>query len=1122
MRISEIETRIDTLSIVPGTFSIRNGSINIDPAIYNISYFNATLDWKGELPKDSLTFNYRVFSVDLSQEFSHKSDSIVQSGINVTDPFKYTIESMDEDIFAFGTLNRSGSISRGLNFGNNQDLSVNSNLNLQLSGKLTDDISVLASITDDNIPIQPDGNTQHLQDFDQVFIQLYNSRSKLVAGDFQLRDHEHAYMKYFKRARGGNFSTRTIVGIDTLNMEFSAALSKGRFARNVFFGSEGVQGPYKLRGADNESFVIILAGTERVFIDGKQLSRGEQNDYVVNYNSAEILFTPNQLITKDKRIVVEFQYSDKNFARALLQNKSELNIGKWELKLGVLSETDSKNQPLQQTLSPQDRFLLSNIGDDLLSAVLPSIDSLAFNPDQVLYALIDSLGYDTVFVFSSDPNVAFYSLAFSDLGQGNGDYISDDFSANGRTYKWVAPDTISGQIMHNGRFEPGILLVSPKKRQMLSFEVGYKLSEFGKLRSSIAISNNDINAFSNLDASDNVGFAATLGWEQKHRLSKTDSTGWYLKSVLQTEFIDDNFKEIERFRPIEFERNWNLPNAPILERQFKNKVGILIENKEKGKFGFEGESLSLGDLYEGLKGRLISNLNTGKWKVNFDGSLLNTSGSNNSTFLRHKVDVSREFGPISIGFKDDQEDNQQFLNSSRDTLMLNSYAFFDWQAYISNADSAEVNYRVFYRERSDDRIGENKFNRAAMAKEVGAELGLKISKDQLLQVLVKNRDLAIKDSELINEEPENTLVGRVRYNARLAKGGVSLGTFYEIGSGLEPKKEFIYIEVNAGQGNYIWNDYNADGIRDLSEFEISQFAYEANFIRAFTPTDEYSKTFTNQFTQTLTLKPRSFLKQEKKVGKFLSRFSNQTSLKIDRKTTREDRNSSFNPFIRGVADTSLLAFNSSVRNTLSFNRSNAIWGVDLIYNDNQNKQLLSNGFDLRVNNFREIKVRWNFAKSWGFALKTRLGRKKSQSDFLNNRNYNYSISSINPSISFQPDNKWRVKMDINNSEKINQPFLGGENSRAFDSGLEFRYNWPGKGSVQANVNIVDISFNGSDNSSLGFEMLNGLRTGTNYTWSLFLQRKLSQNLQMNVNYNARKSETSEAIHNGGLQVRAFF
>ena len=172
-----------------------------------------------------------------------------------------------------------------------------------MSGKITERFSILASVSDDNIPIQADGSTQQLQEFDQVFVKLYGGRTSLIAGDYQVHSREGYFSRYLKKARGALFETQIrTAGADSskqLSIRGGAAISRGKFARQLIPGVESNQGPYRLRGAENEFFIIVLSGTEKVFLDGQLLERGQDRDYIIDYNTAEIKFTPKRIISKD-------------------------------------------------------------------------------------------------------------------------------------------------------------------------------------------------------------------------------------------------------------------------------------------------------------------------------------------------------------------------------------------------------------------------------------------------------------------------------------------------------------------------------------------------------------------------------------------------------------------------------------------------------------------------------------------------------------------------------------------------------------------------------------------------------------------------------------------------------
>ena len=211
-----------------------------------------------------------------------------------------------------------------------------------------------------------------------------------------------------------------------------------------------------------------------------------------------------------------------------------------------------------------------------------------------------------------------------------------------------------------------------------------------------------------------------------------------------------------------------------------------------------------------------------------------------------------------------------------------------------------------------------------------------------------------------------------------------------------------------------------------------------------------------------------------------------------------------------------------VLNTFYFNRTNTKFGADYIYQDNRDKSLLTNGVESRNQFSNTIKTRWNITRVYTLIVLASQAKKSNFSEFFTNRNYNLFIQEIEPTFAIQPNVKVRVSFLFNFKEKTNQPIYGGEKSISKKGGVELRFNMAAKGSIRANFNYIENTFSATDNVSLAFEMLEGLQNGANSTWELSYQQNLSKYMQLSLNYNGRKSENTNFIHTGGVQVRAFF
>lgn len=1108
---------LDTFSIIPASFRISG----IDSFDYKMDYTKSILIIKSELPTDSVAISYRVFPFNFSDSYQRRDSS--ENFIGVTlNPFRIKEEEIDyTNLFTENELQKGGSISRGINFGNTRDLSISSNLNLQLSGKIQD-IEILAAISDNNIPIQPDGNTQQLQDFDRVFVQFSKNNHKIIAGDFQFLQTEDEFLKLNKKVQGLGYSGIFKQGNQTIKTDFNGALSRGQFARNSFFGTEGNQGPYQLTGTENERFIIVLSGTERVYIDGRLLDRGMNGDYTINYNTGEITFTGNQIITKDKRIVVEFQYTSRNYSRTLLYSSNEIDWNeKTKLSVNLYSEQDMKFQPINQQLSQEDIDLLAEVGDSLnLAAKTAVFIDTSETENSILYQKIDSvIGTQiyTVYQQSDNPNTAIYSLTFSNVGFNNGNYVLSPSSVNGRVFTWVAP--ING--LPQGNYEPVVILVSPKQQQMATISLEHQINKKSVFFVEAAISNENQNTFSKKNKSDDQGLAVLTTYNFFKNLGGKTG-GWKLKGKQSYQVVSDRFREVERFRSVEFQRDWNLASdLTETEHWVTSELGLFQLEKERLKIS--SSFLNRGSFYTGWKNNLVTN--TKLWKgarINGKASLLNSRGTEfNSEFLRHNLTMSQEINKFTLSVWEEQERNVVDL-IGLDSLLLTSINF---NIYGSSLGFSNDKYSsvLSYEYRIDDLPVKNKLIRNTEAENYVLEFSNQSNKNKILTKTTYRR-LTVIDSILSGQKDENTLLNRIDYRLNWWKGFVSATTFYEVGTGNELKRTFSYVDVLPGQGSHSWIDYNNDGKQQINEFEIAQFQDQANYIRVFLPTNEFVTTFSNQLNHSLSLFPSKILSRDKKWKKFLTRFSNQFFVNLNEKTVKTNDALLTVPFIQNISDEDLISLTTNQRNTLYFNRSNPVFGANYTWGKNASKSLLVNGLEGRVLLQNIVDFRWNFVKSFSLQLKLEQQEKQRTSELFSANEFYINSNIAEPTLSYQPNANFRLNFNMSIKEKKNELEFGGESSLFQKIGSELTFAIAEKGRLNIGIDYINTTFNNSDdgNSPLRFEMLEGLQVGNNYTWEFRFQQNFQNNMQANISYNGRASETAKIVHTASVQVQLLF
>ncbi|WP_228451057.1 hypothetical protein [Marnyiella aurantia] len=1053
--------------------------------------------WKNpNLPKDSIKKD-SILAAKLQQDvFARDTLDFIRTQNRIIVDEAVLVKN-DRQKF-LGDLNSKGSIIRGVTFGNNQGSSVQSSMDLQITGKLSQDVSILASISDHNLPIQADGYTQTLEEFDKIYMQLnIKDRSILRAGHLDLEDNRTYFGRYQRRSMGLQYQTNFGKANKTF-LDVAGGVARSEFHRIRFQGIEGNQGPYRLTGKNGENFITVISGSEQVYIDGILMKRGENLDYVVNYNTGEITFTSFRPIFRQNFITISYNYTNRNYSRYLFTGEIRHERERFRTGFSWFLEQDNKNAPLALNLSEADQQVLVNAGNNPNLMFAPSGTVAEYDVNKILYRLVNDPNGD-YYEFSADQSLTLYQVAFTYFGNQLGDYTLAQTTNNGRVFQYVGPN--------QGEYRAVRKLASPQKAQVFSYNAEYLLND-GKIGTDVSFSNYDINLFSSKDAKQNLGYAARIFGHKTFT-----HQNWKGTPTFEYQHINSQFHILDRINDVEFSRDFNLANEFNNRTQNRFIFSFLNQWKNLSYLNYRMNFLDEQDFYKGFKNDLDFGWISGKFNTKGNFSYLDTKATFQDTkFIRSAVISERQGEKGSWGLGGSLEHNVKKFNDTG----LFDVTSFSWKEVFAQkriGDSARTKLlaKVYFRD--NDSIRNNQLEDQNHILGLMVESQIIKTERTTLNALVHYRKFYYQNDDLLTKLNNDFVVGNILYNQQLFNNGMRLQAFYELGNGQEAQREFQYIKVTDGQGVYKWTDYNGDGVQQLDEFDIAEYADLAQYIRIYTNSVNYIPSNKNKLQLALFVNPAVILNSE---NAFLKRWNFNISLNSQNSFYKQDRVLVLNPFEKNESQ---ILKNQNILASAQFNPTDQSgWNGNyrFIANDNLVNANFSNEERNQKSHF--LNAGYWITKSLRFDWENSLHRIENASQIFDTRDFLLNNFETKPKATYKFSESMQAELSTALRQKKRMD--GEEFLKTFD--LTGALQWERKKtSIRANFSFINNNFMGNNFSIVGNQMLDGLKPGKNQLWSLFLQQAINSFITLNVNYEGRNSG-ERTIHIGSMQLKASF
>lgn len=1110
--------------IVSGSLTVTLHGAILDSSAYQLDLRQRHLWVPSVAPEDTVEVRYRIWDFNLPERFIRVRESLPLNDSTVVIPPVEETTSFSNS----SQLRRSGSITRGVIAGNRRDARIESGLRLQMSGELSKDIRIRAALTDENTPILPEGTTQRLSELDRVYIEIETPYSKAQLGDFQVQLDQSTFAKLNRKIQGVGITAPLPIRGFSGQFEGAAATSRGLFRTQDVQVNDGVQGPYRLQGNANEPFILVIPGSESVYLDGILLQRGESQDYIIDYATGEITFTTNRLIRYHHRIAVEFQYRTTEFTRTLVATDATISTSKRasgdalaSLSVSFIHEADGKSFDQEFGLTDADKDLLSQLGDQ--AGVRSGAVQVTYDPDApwIHYMLRDTTisgqNYSIYLPITDASESDVYRVQFTRVGPGKGDYVRSGETTNGIVYRYQGPQ--------QGEYLPVRVLPKPEEHRMIDVRGSFSPIQYVKIMGEWAHSYRDENRFSSLDVADNPAHS----YHARLEMIDVPVVLGEVNLLLNRRQTGENFATFDRTQPIEFVRSWNLPvDRTFVQAHQETMDEITLDWKLSHSSTIDGTvgRLKQGQVFDGNRRQLSIEVDEPFMpKMDYQLHLIKSQADSvRGQWIRHRLQVRQAWVQERFNLRTTLMTSQRHQHipeglrqDSRQYWQVSPYAEINskWGVLSAGLDWREEHiwvddYRLIPGRRTSTTTL-NYSSKAGQSFQSEGRIGLQYTDYanffQTSQGLTNERSLV------------------VRWNGRIHpwKHLFRMNWRYEVLSEQTPVLQEIYIRTGPELGEYVWNDDNGNGIVELDEFvpEVSQD--EGDYVRTLIPSDSLQSVtglkarLNIQFDGGQRWKNPSSSWQ-----KWLHRIAFRTAIEIQEKSKDPDpiniyllRQHRFRDPVNTIRGTLNL-----IQDLWLF-RNHPGYGVHLSWRKVRSTNAFAADTEMRRIDEWRANLRWKIAERWGLTSEGFYSDKLNTSSAFFSREFNIRTWSFHQEVQFSIQSNFRISTGLEYAQKD-----AIERGKATIVKVPIQSTWDraGRANLSGRIEISHVTLS-QESGSTGlafFELTDGRGSGRSLLWHFNGWIQLTRILRATITYSGRSPQDAPQIHTVRMQLSATF